>query len=138
MREFRLDTIGPADDCAVLQATGEADASAAPMMLERIKELAAGGTVHLVIDLGQVDLLDPAGLGVRVGSHKRLRKDGGSLAPVIKTPGLRRVFQTTGLTKALAAWPSVPDAITADPHWRKTAENQAGSVNEWCRQRGLS
>jgi anti-sigma B factor antagonist len=138
MGEFRLDTIGPADDCAVLQATGEADVYATPMLRERIQELAAGGTVHLVVDLGQVDFLDSTGLGVLVGSHKRLREDGGSLAPVIKTPGLRRIFQTAGLTKALAAWPSVSDAITADPHWRKTAESQAGSVNEWCRQHGLS
>ena len=39
----------------------------------------------------------------------------------------------TGLTQAFAVWPSVADAITADPRWRKTAEAQAGSVHEWCR-----
>ena len=93
---------------------------------------------YRIADLGQVDFLDSTGLGVLVGGLKRLREDGGSLALVIETPRILRVFQITGLTKAFAAWPSVADAITADPHWHKTAETQAGSVHEWCRQHGLS
>jgi anti-sigma B factor antagonist len=138
MREFRLDTIGPAGDCAVLQVTGEVDVYTAPMLRERIRELAARGAVHLIADLSQVDFLDSTGLGVLVGGLKRLREDGGSLALVIKTARILRIFQITGLTKAFAAWPAVADAITADPHWHKTAETQAGSVHEWCRQHGLS
>ncbi len=138
MREFRLDTIGPVRDCAVLQVTGEVDVYTAAMLRERIRELAARGTVHLIADLGQVDFLDSTGLGVLVGGLKRLREDGGSLALVIKTPRILRIFQITGLTKAFAAWPSVADAISADSRWHKTAETQAGSVHEWCRQHGLS
>lgn len=137
MREFRLDTIGPAGDCAVVQVAGEVDVYTAPMLRERIRELAARGSVHLIADLGQVDFLDSTGLGVLVGGLKRLRADGGSLALVVKTPRILRIFQITGLTKAFAAWPSVADAITADPHWLKTAEAQAGSAGEWCRQHGL-
>ena len=138
MSEFRLVTIGPTGDCAVLQVTGEVDVYTAPMLRERIRGIAAKGAVHLIADLGQVDFLDSIGLGVLVGGLKRLREDGGSLALVITTPRLLRIFQITGLTKAFAGWRSVTDAITADPHWRKTAETQAGSVHEWCRQHGLS
>jgi len=138
MREFRLDTAGPAGDCAVLRVTGEVDVYTAPLLRERVRELAASGAVHLIADLSQVDFLDSTGLGVLVGGLKRLREDGGSLALVITTPRILRVFQITGLTKALTAWPSAADAITAEPHWRKTVETQAGSVLEWCRQHGLS
>jgi anti-sigma B factor antagonist len=138
MREFRLDTIGSAGDCAVLRVTGEVDLYTAPMLRERIRELAAKGAVHLIADLSQVDFLDSTGLGVLVGGLKRLREDGGSLALVTTTPRILRIFQITGLTKAFAAWHSVADAITADPHWRKTVETQAGSVHEWCRKHGLS
>jgi anti-sigma B factor antagonist len=138
MREFRLDTAGPAGDCAVLRVTGEVDLSTAPTLRERIRELAAGGAVHLIADLSQVDFLDSTGLGVLVGGLKRVREDGGSLVLVVTTPRILRVFQITGLTKALPAWPSVTDAVTADPHWRKTAETAAGSIHEWCRQHGLS
>jgi anti-sigma B factor antagonist len=138
MREFRLDTVGPVGDCAVLRVTGEVDAYSAPMLRERIRELAASGAVHLIADLGQVDFLDSTGLGVLVGGLRRLREDGGSLALVITTPRILRIFQVTGLTKAFDTWSSATDAITADPHWHKTAESQAGSVDKWCRQHGLS
>jgi anti-sigma B factor antagonist len=138
MREFRLDTVGPAGDCAVLRVTGEIDGHSAPVLRERMRELAASGAVHLIADLGQVDFLDSTGLGVLVGGLRRLREDGGSLALVITTPPIQRIFQITGLTKAFDARSSVTDAITADPHWRETAESQAGSVGKWCRQHGLS
>ena len=138
MREFHLDTAGSVDDCAVLRVTGEVDLYTAPALRERIRELAARGTVHLIADLTQVDFLDSTGLGALVGGLKRLREDGGSLALVITTPRVLRVFQVTGLTKAFSTWPSVTDAVTADPHWRKTAETQAGSAREWRREHDLS
>ena len=138
MREFHLDTVGPISDCAVLQVTGEVDVYTAPMLREQIQELAAKGAVHLIADLGRVDFLDSTGLGALVGGLKRLREAGGSLALVISTPRILGIFQITGLTKVLGIQRSVEDAITADPYWQHTAENQAGSVHEWCRQHGLS
>jgi hypothetical protein len=56
----------------------------------------------------------------------------------ITAPRILRIFQITGLTKALSAQRSVTAAITADPHWQQTAESEAGSVHEWCRQRDVS
>jgi anti-sigma B factor antagonist len=138
MREFHLDTVGPIGDCAVIQLTGEIDVYSAPMLRDQIRELSAKGAVHLIADLSRVDFLDSTGLGALVGGLKRLREAGGSLTLVISTPRILRIFQVTGLTKALAAQRSVADAITADPHWQHTAESQAGSVHQWCRQHGLS
>jgi anti-sigma B factor antagonist len=138
MREFRLDTVGPIGDCAVLQVTGEVDVYTAPMLREQMRDLAAKGAVHLIADLSRVDFLDSTGMGALVGGLKRLREAGGSLALVITAPRILRIFQITGLTKALPAQRSVEDAITADPHWQHTAEGEAGSVREWCRQHDLS
>jgi anti-sigma B factor antagonist len=138
MHEFRLDTVGPIGDCAILQVTGEVDVYTAPMLREQIRELAAKGTVHLIADLDRVDFLDSTGLGALIGGLRRLREAGGSLALVISTPRILRIFQITGLTMALAAHRSVEDAITADPHWQRTAESQAASAHEWCRQHRLS
>ena len=138
MREFHLQTVGPIGDCAVIQVIGEVDVYTAPMLREQIRELAAKGAVHLIADLGQVDFIDSTGLGVLVGGLKRLREAGGSLALVISAPRILRIFQITGLTKALPARRSVEDAITADPHWQQAAESQAGSVHQYCREHGLS
>lgn len=137
MHEFRLDTIGPVGDCAVLQVAGEIDACTAPMLREQIRELAAKGAVHLIADLGQVSFLDSTGLGALIGGLKRLREAGGSLTLVTLTPRILRLFQITGLTKVLAIHPSVPEAITADPHWQHTAETEAGRVPLWCQQHDL-
>ena len=138
MREFSLQTVGPIRGCAVLQVTGEVDVYTAPMLREQIRELAATGAVHLIADLGRVDFLDSTGLGALVGGLRRLRQAGGSLALVISTPRILRIFQITGLTKAFAAQPSVADAITADRHWQQTAATEAGSVHAWCQHHGLS
>jgi anti-sigma B factor antagonist len=138
MHEFRLDIVGPNGDCAVLQVSGEVDAYTAPMLREQIRELTAKGVVHLIADLSQVDFLDSTGLGALVGGLKRLREAGGSLTLVIVAPRILRLFQITGLTKVLAIHPSVADAITADPRWQHTAENEAGSVHLWCQQHALS
>ncbi len=118
MPEFRLDTVGPVGDCAVIQVTGEVDVYTAPMLRDQIRELSAKGAVHLIADLGRVDFLDSTGLGALVGGLKRLREAGGSLALVISTPRILRIFQITGLSNALAVQRSVADAITADPHWQ--------------------
>jgi anti-sigma B factor antagonist len=138
MPEFYLQTVGPVGDCAVLQVTGEVDVYTAPMLREQILELAAKGAVHLIADLSRVDFLDSTGLGALVGGLKRLREGGGSLALVISTPRILRIFQITGLAKALAVQSSVADAITADPHWQQTADGEVGSVSAWCRQHALS
>jgi anti-sigma B factor antagonist len=138
MSDFRLDTVGPIGDCAVLQVAGEVDAYTAPMLREQIRDLAAKGAVHLIADLSQVSFLDSTGLGALVGGLKRLREAGGSITLVIAAPRILRLFQITGLTKVLAIHPTVEDAVTADPHWQHTAETEAGSVPLWCRQHGLS
>ena len=138
MREFDLEIVGTIGDCAVLRVTGEVDVYTAPVLREQIRELAAKGAVHLIADLGRVDFLDSTGLGALVGGLKRVREAGGSLALVISTPRILRIFQITGLTKALAVQRSAADAMIADPHWQQTAQSEAGSVHEWCQQHGLS
>ena len=138
MSDFRLDTVGPIGDCAVLQVAGEVDAYTAPMLREQIRELTAKDVLHLVADLSAVGFLDSTGLGALVGGLKRLREAGGSLTLVIAAPRILRLFQITGLTKVLAIYPTVAEAITADPHWQHTAETEAGSVPLWCQQHGLA
>ncbi len=138
MEEFHLETIGPSGDCAVLRVTGEVDVYTAPMVRERIHDLAAKGAVHIIADLSRVDFLDSTGLGVLVGGLKRLREHDGSLIPVISTARILNILQITGLTRVLPPQPSVAAAIAADSHWRQTAESEAGSTQEWCRQRRLT
>lgn len=138
MQEFSVWTAGPSGDCAVLRVAGEVDVYTAPVLRERILDLAAKGAVHVIADMSRVDFLDSTGLGVLVGGLKRLREHDGSLTLVISATRILRLFEMTGLTRVFRAQPSVLAAITADLHWRQAAESEAGSAEEWCRQHGLS
>ncbi len=137
MQEFHVETIGPSGACAVLQVTGEIDVYTAPILRERIRDLAAKGAVHVIADLSRVDFLDSTGLGVLVGGLRRLREHDGSLTPVIISARLLHILQITGLTRVLPPQPSVRAAIDADPLWRQTVQSEAGSTEQWCRQHGL-
>jgi anti-sigma B factor antagonist len=138
MQDIHLEPVGPSGDCAVLQISGEIDLYSAPTVRQGVLELADKGAVHLIVDLTQVTFLDSTGLGVFVSCLKRLRAHDGSLALVINTEQILRIFRITGLTKVFPPHTSVSDAITNDDHWRHTAETEAGSVETWCQQHGLS
>ncbi len=115
MREFRLETVGPIGDCAVLQVTGEVDVYTAPMLREQMQEFSAKGAVHVIVDLGRVDFLDSTGLGVLVGALKRLRSAGGSFALVCDKEPLLKIFRITALDQVFPLHPTVDAAISADP-----------------------
>jgi anti-sigma B factor antagonist len=96
------------------------------------------GAVHVIIDMSRVDFLDSTGLGVLVAGLKRVRAHGGSLTLVVGGERVLRIFRITGLTKVFPPYRSVREAIAAVPHWRQAVEDEAGSVEEWCRRHDLT
>ncbi len=127
-----------ADDCAVLQIAGEIDLYTAQKLRQRVAELIDAGTLHIIADLRGVDFLDSTGLGVLVGSLRRLRIREGSLRLVASGDRIRDLFELTGLTRVFAMHSSVPDAITADEHWQAAIAGQGESPSEWCRKNELA
>jgi len=114
MIEFRLDVESRGDGRAVLRVAGEVDVYTAPQIRERVQDLAAKGTVHLIADLGQVEFIDSSGLGALIGGLRRVREDDGSLVLVIPARRILRVFQLTGLTKAFVIYDNLDDALSGE------------------------
>ena len=71
-------------------------------MRERLIDLVNGGATRLVLDLEAVDFLDSTGLGTIV-----------SLRLVCTEARIRRLFEITGLDKAVPLHASLDDAISA-------------------------
>lgn len=137
--DLHLNPITAGGDCAVLQIAGEIDAYTAPKLREGVIDLLGKDILHVIADLRNVDFLDSTGLGALVGSLKRLRTREGSLRLVIDSDRLLRIFRITGLVQVFSIHPSALEAITADGHWRETAEGarDSDSIEEWCRKHGL-
>ncbi len=137
MQPFHLESITAGADCAVLRIGGEVDVYTAPQLRERIIDLLANGTRHIIADLREVDFLDSTGLGALVGSLKRLREQDGSLKLVTGADRILRVFRLTGLVHVFSLDASFPEAIASDHHWQTALTGENLSAEEWCRKHGL-
>jgi anti-sigma B factor antagonist len=81
----------------VLTVRGEVDLASAPKLAAAMTELIDRGYTHVAVDLGAVEFIDSSGLGVLVGSLRRLRDDGGDLVLCAASPPVTRILELTGL-----------------------------------------
>lgn len=95
----------------VVAVYGELDVATAPSLREKLISLVGDGASHLVLDLEGVDFLDSTGLGVIVSALKRVRTHGGDLRLVCTQARIRRLFEITGLDKAVPLLPSLDAAV---------------------------
>src|SRR6266567_4015685 len=119
-----------AADCAVLRVTGEIDVYTAPELRQQVIHLVDDGIRHIVGDLRGVDFLDSTGLGVMVGSLKRLRVHQGSLKLVTSGGRILDLFNITGLSQVFELCPSVLDAISGDQHWQAALAGEGPSTGK--------
>jgi anti-sigma B factor antagonist len=98
-------------DWTLVAIGGEVDVASAPRLRECLVDLIAGGATQVVLDLDEVDFLDSTGLGVIVGALKRVRGQGGDLRVVCSTTRIRKVFELTGLDRALVVSSSIDGAV---------------------------
>lgn len=97
----------------VVTVHGEIDVATSPTLRERLIDLVNDGATRLVLDLEAVDFLDSTGLGTIVSVLKRVRTHGGDLRLVCTEARIRRLFEITGLDKAVPLHASLDDAISA-------------------------
>jgi anti-sigma B factor antagonist len=95
----------------VVSVYGELDVATSPSLRERLIRLVGDGSTRLVLDLEGVDFLDSTGLGTIVSALKRARTHGGDLRLVCTEARIRRLFEITGLDKAVPLHASLDDAI---------------------------
>lgn len=100
----------------VISVSGDLDVVGGPELRQEVVAAVADGAVCLILDLSGVEFIDSFGLGVVIGSLKRVRQRGGDLAVVCPERRVRRVFELCDLDRVLALHTSVdevPDPTTA-------------------------
>jgi anti-sigma B factor antagonist len=99
------------DGRTIVAVGGEIDVYTAPKLRDKITELVAAGTYHLVIDMEAVEFLDSTGLGVLVGGLKKVRAHDGSLSLICNQDRLLKIFRITGLAKVFVIHGSAEAAL---------------------------
>jgi anti-sigma B factor antagonist len=90
----------PASPMVVVR--GEIDVATSPQLRNDLNALITRGARDITLDFSGVSFVDSSGLGVLVGTYKRLRDDGdGNVRIVGAQPSVRKVFEITGLEAAL-------------------------------------
>ena len=79
----------------------------------KLQENLDAGKTRLVLDLQGVDYIDSAGLGEIVRVMKRARETGGDLRLCGLREDVLRIFEITGLTKAIAIYPTREEAVAS-------------------------
>ncbi len=69
------------------------------------------GRTDLVIDLGNLEFVDSAGLGVLVGIYKRVKQRGRRVAVAGAQPYVSRVMKIIKLDQVFESFPDVPSAV---------------------------
>ena len=95
----------------VVNVWGELDVATSPSLREKLIDLVSAGSNRLVLDLEGVDFLDSTGLGTIISALKRARTHGGDLRLVCTQARIARLFEITGLDKAVPLLPSVDAAV---------------------------
>lgn len=95
----------------VVSVFGEVDVATSPQLREQLIKLVGDGRVRLVLDLEGVDFLDSTGLGTIVSALKRVRTHGGDLRLVCTEARITRLFEITGLDKAVPLHRSLDAAV---------------------------
>ena len=95
----------------VVQIEGRFDALSAPKTKTELHELIEDGSTRLVLDLGKMDFVDSAGLGVLVSCLRKTAAEGGDLLVAEVPPFCRSIFELTRLTRVFDVNLSVDQAI---------------------------
>jgi len=108
--DLKID-IDEKDGIVLLSLDGEVDVYTAPKLKSRLIDLVDQGKFKIIVDLEKVDFMDSSGLGVLVGSLKRVRSHDGTIALVCTQENILKIFRITGLVKVFPIFDNVSQAV---------------------------
>ncbi len=101
-------------DPAVIGITGDVLGGAEAMDFSRaLSDLIRNGVTRVIIDLGEVHLMNSSGLGMLVGAAKSLKSANGALSVSGANAKIRDLFRMTRLDSLFVQYPSRDEALAA-------------------------
>jgi len=109
--EISLAMVGARRDVAMMSVSGYVDTMTCSILLNKITENLNRGTLHIIVDMAQVNYVSSAGWGVFVGEIKGIREQGGDLKLVQMTPEVYDVFEMLEFNRILSHYDSIEEAV---------------------------
>jgi anti-anti-sigma factor len=104
----RVKTIALGASVQVVSAEGEVDLHTAPQLGELLRSVESG---HVILDLTEATFIDSMTLNILIASDKHLRGEGREFAIAAGNPTVARIFEITGLERALDVHRTLAEAI---------------------------
>jgi len=98
-----------ANEC-VFTLEGEIDVYTAPRLKEALVEQVEAGCLYMILDMNKVSFIDSSGLGVLVGTLRRLKEHSGAMRLVCTRENILKIFRITGLDRVFPIFASVEEA----------------------------
>ncbi len=83
----------------IVDIEGEVDVYTSMELKKDLNNLIDAGEKRLIINLEKVVYMDSSGLGILVAVLKRIRSEKGNMKLIKLTPGIKKIFELTRLTK---------------------------------------
>ena len=112
--EFHVEVVDSWPGISVVDVAGDVDLHSAPELRDTLSTLVDSDTRQVTLDLSNVTFLDSMGLGVILGTKKRLAATGRELELVVANPEIRRIFEITMLDRIFALHASRAEAGVPD------------------------
>ena len=95
----------------IVAAPEEIDITNADELRAAVLQAASSGDGTFVVDMSRTRFCDSAGLHALVDAHKRAQVEGGEVLLAVSSPAVLRLFQITGVDRALPHFPGVTEAL---------------------------
>ena len=83
----------------IVDIEGEVDVYTSMELKKDLNNLIDAGEKRLIVNLEKVVYMDSSGLGILVAVLKRIRSEKGNMKLIKLTPGIKKIFELTRLTK---------------------------------------
>ncbi len=91
----------------IVRLRGELDHHTADIVRFKMEDaIMRGRCDHVVLSLKELQFMDSSGLGVILGRYKLLKSRGGKMVVCDTQPGVKRLFELSGLFKILSFYDS--------------------------------
>ena len=109
--ELKIESKQVDKEMVVIDLEGDMDVFTSPNLKETIIKLLKEGSIYLLINLTKVGYMDSTGLGVLVGSLKRVREHKGEIGLISPHPRVQKILDITDLVTIFKIYKNEEEAI---------------------------